>query len=58
MLGEDQDRQSRKFAAGGKSRPQTLVRLGRVRILSIVMPLAIITVDMIPGLCPAWFTML
>ncbi|MFF8309511.1 hypothetical protein [Streptomyces lydicus] len=29
----------------------------RVRILSVVMPLAIVTVDMIPGVCPLWFAL-
>ncbi|MFC9238821.1 hypothetical protein ACFTZK_20605 [Streptomyces decoyicus] len=29
----------------------------RVRILSVIMPLAIIAVDMIPGICPTWFAM-
>ncbi|MFG2226916.1 hypothetical protein [Streptomyces sp. NPDC048644] len=27
----------------------------RVRIISVVMPLAIVAVDLIPGICPAWF---
>jgi hypothetical protein len=27
----------------------------RIRIISIVMPLAIVGVDLIPGLCPGWF---
>ncbi|WP_066951300.1 hypothetical protein [Microtetraspora fusca] len=30
----------------------------RVRVISIVMPIAIIGVDMIPGICPAWFAMM
>ncbi|MER5183963.1 hypothetical protein ABT009_37450 [Streptomyces sp. NPDC002896] len=30
----------------------------RVRIISIVMPLAIIAIDVIPGTLPAWFIML
>ncbi|MGI5491317.1 hypothetical protein [Microtetraspora malaysiensis] len=30
----------------------------RVRIVSIIMPLAIIGVDMIPGICPAWFAVM
>ncbi|TDD52634.1 hypothetical protein E1263_28910 [Kribbella antibiotica] len=27
----------------------------RIRILTIVMPIAIVGVDLIPGLCPGWF---
>ncbi|WP_406051942.1 hypothetical protein [Kribbella sp. NBC_00889] len=27
----------------------------RIRVISIVMPIAIIGVDLIPGLCPGWF---
>ncbi|MEU1736014.1 hypothetical protein [Streptosporangium sp. NPDC020145] len=30
----------------------------RVRTLSVVMPIAIIGVDLIPGLCPAWYAVL
>jgi len=30
---------------------------GRVRILSIILPVAIVAVDMIPGVCPLWFTL-
>ncbi|MEU8323541.1 hypothetical protein AB0C33_34690 [Nonomuraea sp. NPDC048881] len=30
----------------------------RVRTLSTVMPIAIIGVDLIPGLCPAWYAVL
>jgi hypothetical protein len=30
----------------------------RVRTLSTVMPIAIISVDLIPGLCPAWYAVL
>lgn len=29
----------------------------RVRIIAIIMPVAIIGVDLIPGICPAWFAM-
>ncbi|MEW2434888.1 hypothetical protein AB0952_12005 [Streptomyces caniferus] len=29
----------------------------RVRIISVVMPVAIVGVDMIPGVCPAWFAL-
>ncbi|MFB6438171.1 hypothetical protein ACFCVY_15550 [Streptomyces sp. NPDC056411] len=29
----------------------------RVRILSVVMPVAIIAVDLIPGICPGWFAL-
>ncbi|MGV9382015.1 hypothetical protein ACWDRB_39820 [Nonomuraea sp. NPDC003707] len=29
----------------------------RVRVISIVMPVAIVAVDMIPGICPMWFAM-
>ncbi|MCX4670787.1 hypothetical protein OG453_29535 [Streptomyces sp. NBC_01381] len=27
----------------------------RVRVLTVVMPVAIVAVDLIPGVCPAWF---
>ncbi|MEV6041079.1 hypothetical protein AB0L65_58955 [Nonomuraea sp. NPDC052116] len=27
----------------------------RVRVISIAMPVAIVAVDMIPGICPMWF---
>jgi len=27
----------------------------RVRIISVVVPVAIVAVDLIPGLCPMWF---
>ncbi|MEV8638005.1 hypothetical protein AB0395_40775 [Streptosporangium sp. NPDC051023] len=30
----------------------------RVRTLSTIMPVAIISVDLIPGLCPAWYALL
>ncbi|MBB5776631.1 hypothetical protein [Nonomuraea jabiensis] len=30
----------------------------RVRVISIVMPVAIVAVDMIPGICPMWFAMM
>ncbi|MCC9312371.1 hypothetical protein LN042_35860 [Kitasatospora sp. RB6PN24] len=30
----------------------------RVRTLSAVMPIAIIGVDLVPGLCPAWYAVL
>ncbi|MFF4623798.1 hypothetical protein [Nonomuraea jabiensis] len=30
----------------------------RVRVISIVMPVAIVAVDMIPGICPLWFAMM
>ncbi|GAA2324683.1 hypothetical protein GCM10010149_92630 [Nonomuraea roseoviolacea subsp. roseoviolacea] len=30
----------------------------RVRTLSTIMPIAIIGVDLIPGLCPAWYAVL
>ncbi|MEU6788889.1 hypothetical protein ABZ912_57740 [Nonomuraea angiospora] len=30
----------------------------RVRVISIVMPVAIVAVDLIPGLCPTWFAMM
>ncbi|YCK35414.1 hypothetical protein ACNF49_15410 [Actinomadura sp. ATCC 39365] len=30
----------------------------RVRTLSTVVPIAIIGVDLIPGLCPAWYAVL
>ncbi|MBP0452153.1 hypothetical protein J5Y04_21795 [Kitasatospora sp. RG8] len=30
----------------------------RVRTLSTVMPIAIVGVDLIPGLCPAWYAVL
>jgi hypothetical protein len=30
----------------------------RVRTLSTITPIAIIGVDLIPGLCPAWYTVL
>ncbi|MFI6742492.1 hypothetical protein ACIBI9_57145 [Nonomuraea sp. NPDC050451] len=30
----------------------------RVRIISVVMPVAIVAVDMIPGICPVWFAMM
>ncbi|MFF1648550.1 hypothetical protein [Streptomyces sp. NPDC058240] len=30
----------------------------RIRIISIVMPLGIVAVDMIPGVCPAWFAVM
>ncbi|MQY04295.1 hypothetical protein [Actinomadura macrotermitis] len=29
--------------------------LDRLRTLSVVLPIAIIGVDLIPGLCPAWY---
>ncbi|GAA2321205.1 hypothetical protein OHT20_09205 [Streptomyces caniferus] len=29
----------------------------RLRIISVVMPVAIVGVDMIPGVCPAWFAL-
>ncbi|MEU5241516.1 hypothetical protein ACH4UR_20020 [Streptomyces lydicus] len=29
----------------------------RVRVLSVVMPIAIVTVDLIPGVCPLWFAL-
>ncbi|MFD8542947.1 hypothetical protein [Streptomyces sp. NPDC059649] len=29
----------------------------RVRILTVLMPIAIIGVDMIPGICPPWFAL-
>ncbi|MFH8678935.1 hypothetical protein [Streptomyces lydicus] len=29
----------------------------RVRVLSVVMPIAIIGVDLIPGVCPPWFAL-
>ena len=30
----------------------------RVRVISIVMPVAIVAVDLIPGICPTWFAMM
>jgi hypothetical protein len=30
----------------------------RVRIISVVMPVAIIAVDLIPGICPPWFALM
>ncbi|MFE5736061.1 hypothetical protein [Streptomyces celluloflavus] len=30
----------------------------RVRIISVVMPVAIIAVDLIPGVCPPWFALM
>ncbi|MFF4989167.1 hypothetical protein ACFY19_18400 [Streptosporangium saharense] len=32
--------------------------LDRVRTLSTILPIAIIGVDLIPGLCPAWYAVL
>ncbi len=29
----------------------------RVRILSIILPVAIVAVDLIPGVCPLWFSL-
>ncbi|GES28569.1 hypothetical protein AB0G60_20800 [Streptomyces angustmyceticus] len=29
----------------------------RVRLVSVVMPVAIVGVDLIPGVCPAWFVL-
>ncbi|MGX7760163.1 hypothetical protein ACWQ06_16100 [Streptomyces angustmyceticus] len=29
----------------------------RVRLVSVVMPVAIVGVDLIPGVCPAWFAL-
>jgi len=29
----------------------------RVRVISVLMPLVIVGVDLIPGLCPAWFAL-
>ncbi|MET8622447.1 hypothetical protein ABZW30_01580 [Kitasatospora sp. NPDC004669] len=31
---------------------------GRIRTISTVMPIAIIGVDLIPGICPAWYAVL
>ncbi|WP_436534220.1 hypothetical protein [Actinoplanes sp. HUAS TT8] len=31
-------------------------RLDRVRTLTLIMPVAIIGVDLIPGVCPIWYT--
>ena len=30
----------------------------RVRTPTVVMPIAIITVDLIPGVCPAWYAVM
>lgn len=30
----------------------------RVRILSVLMPIAIVGVDLIPGICPPWFALI
>ncbi|MFE7530399.1 hypothetical protein ACFU7Y_32500 [Kitasatospora sp. NPDC057542] len=40
-------------AAGGSAKA-----FDRVRTLSTVMPIAIIGVDLVPGLCPAWYAVL
>ncbi|MFJ9445619.1 hypothetical protein ACIRRH_27710 [Kitasatospora sp. NPDC101235] len=40
-------------AAGGSAKA-----FDRVRTLSTVMPVAIIGVDLVPGLCPAWYAVL
>ncbi|AYG05352.1 hypothetical protein D7I44_09515 [Gryllotalpicola protaetiae] len=32
--------------------------LGRIRIMATVLPIAIIVVDLIPGVCPAWYAAL
>lgn len=30
----------------------------RIRVISVVMPIAIVGVDLIPGLCPGWFAVM
>ncbi|MFH9349404.1 hypothetical protein [Kitasatospora sp. NPDC017646] len=40
-------------AAGGSHKA-----FDRIRTLSTVMPIAVIAVDLIPGICPAWYAVL
>jgi hypothetical protein len=32
--------------------------LERLRTVSLILPLAIVVVDLIPGMCPAWYTVM
>ncbi|AEV82999.1 hypothetical protein ACWT_1980 [Actinoplanes sp. SE50] len=39
-----------RMAAGGSPRA-----LDRIRVLTVIMPIAIVGVDLIPGVCPLWY---